>query len=86
LNLHRVINVDRLAIEKHFAGIGLWQRLCVVKAYVLNEFLAQLRTEDVSMSVDDASGCLGLGHLGLFEMVDELALSRCAAMISLFRC
>jgi hypothetical protein len=27
LNLHRIINVDRLAIEKHFASIGLRQRL-----------------------------------------------------------
>jgi hypothetical protein len=30
----------------------------VVKAYVLNEFLAQFRTEDVPLSVDDASGRL----------------------------
>jgi hypothetical protein len=27
LNLHRIINVNRLAVEKHFASIGLRQRL-----------------------------------------------------------
>src|SRR5271163_2082212 len=62
LNLHRIINVNRLAIEKHLAGIGLWQRLRIVKAYVLNELLLQLGTEDVPMSVDYASGRLGSRH------------------------
>jgi hypothetical protein len=83
LNLHRIINVNRLAIEKHFAGVSLRQRLRVIKAYILNEFFTQLRTENVSMSVDDASSRLGLGHLDLLEMVDELELSCCSGMISL---
>src|ERR1700691_4991547 len=52
LNLHRIINVNRLAIEKHLAIIGLRQRLRVIKSYILNEFLTQLRTENMSVSVD----------------------------------
>src|SRR5580698_1639613 len=71
LNLHRIINVNRLAIEKHFTSIGLRQRLRVIKAYILNEFLTQFRTENVPVGVDDASGRSGLGHLDLLEMVDE---------------
>ncbi len=63
LNLHRIVNINRLAIEEHLAGIGLRQRLCVIKAYILNEFLTQLRTENVPVRVDDASGWLGLSHL-----------------------
>jgi hypothetical protein len=63
LNLHRIVNVNRLTIEKHFTGIGLRQRFCVVKAYVLNELLLQLGTEDVPMSIDDASGRLGIRHV-----------------------
>jgi hypothetical protein len=74
LNLHRIINVNRLAIEKHLASIGLRQRLRVIKAYILNEFLAQFRTENVPVSVDDASGRFGLGHFRISLMVDELAL------------
>jgi len=75
LNLHRIIDANRLAIEKHFAGISLRQWLCVIKAYILNEFLTQLRTENVPMSVDDASGCFGLSHLDLLEMLDVHALA-----------
>jgi hypothetical protein len=75
LNLHRIINVNRLAIEKHFASIGLRQRLRVVKAYILNEFLTQFRTENVPVSVDDASGRMGLDHLDLRELADALALT-----------
>ena len=56
LNLHRIIDVNRLAIEEHFAGIGLRQRLRVVKAYILNELLTQLGPENVPVRVDDASG------------------------------
>jgi hypothetical protein len=55
LNFHRIIDVNRLAIEKHFAGIGLRQRLRVIKAYILNEFLTQLRPENVPVRVDDDS-------------------------------
>jgi hypothetical protein len=75
LNLHGIINVNRLAIEKHFASIGLRQRLCIIKAYILNEFLAQLRTENVPVRIDDGSGCFGLSHLDLLEVVDEIALT-----------
>jgi hypothetical protein len=74
LNLHRIVDVDRLAIEKHFVGIGLRQRLFVIKAYILSEFLTQFRTEDVPMGVDDASDWFRLSHLELLEIVDELAL------------
>jgi hypothetical protein len=65
LNLHLIINVKRLAIEKHLAVIGLRQRLRVIKSCVVNEFLMELRTENVPVSVDDASGRLGLSHLEL---------------------
>jgi hypothetical protein len=58
LNLHRIVNVNRLAIEKHLARVGLWQRLCIIKANILNELLTQLRTENVPVRVDDASGRL----------------------------
>src|SRR5271168_1602509 len=39
LNLHRIIDVKRLAIEKHLVTKDLRERLCIVKAYILNEFL-----------------------------------------------
>jgi hypothetical protein len=65
LNLHRVINVHRLAIEKHFASIGLRQRLCVIQAYIVNEFLKQLRTENVPVSVNDASGFPWIESIGV---------------------
>jgi hypothetical protein len=38
-----------------------------VKTYILNEFLTQFRTENVSVSIDDASGCFRLSHLELLE-------------------
>ena len=63
LNLHRIVNVNRLAIEKHLACVCLRQWLCVIKAYILNELLTQLRTENVPVSVDDGSGGLGFRHL-----------------------
>jgi hypothetical protein len=63
LNLHRIVNVNRLAIEKHLAIIGLRQRLCVIETYILNELLAQFWTENVPVSVDDGSGGVGIRHL-----------------------
>jgi hypothetical protein len=79
LNLHRIIHVNRLTVEKHLVPKDLRQRLCIVNADILNEFLTQLRTEDVPVSVDDASGCLGLSHWDLLEIVHELALEECVS-------
>jgi hypothetical protein len=62
LNLHRIINVNRLAIEKHFAGVGLRQRLRVIEADVLNEFLTKFWTKNMAVRVDDGSGRFGLSH------------------------
>src|ERR1700733_3022400 len=63
LNLHRIINVNRIVIEEHLACVCLRQWLCVIKAYIFNELLTQLRTENVPVRVDDASGRLGFRHL-----------------------
>jgi hypothetical protein len=65
LNFHRIIDVNRLAIEKHFAGIGLRQRLRVIKANILDELLTQFRAENVPVRVDDAPGPFGLSHFGI---------------------
>jgi len=77
LNLHRIINVNRLAIEKHLVPKDLRQRLCVIKAHILDEFLMQLWTENVPVSVDDTPGCLGLSQLNLLKIADELAVEEC---------
>jgi hypothetical protein len=67
LNVHRIINVNRLAIENISPSNSLRNGF-ESSSPILNEFLTQLRTENVSVSIDDASGGFKLSHLELLEM------------------